>query len=272
MTQSKANIERRLARAQVAITNALADPGLQAALTTYGYTIARLEQGRALRDAAIVLYQQQKDGYGGLFAAADTLDEAQRQAGDTFMRHVKVARVALKQDRGALQKLGLLARRKRGLASWLAQAHQFYANAQSNPDILGKLAAFGITATMLADGQRKIDSVGLSDAARRQRKGAAQDTTRARDEALAELDAWMADFLKIARVALQDRPQLLHQLGLATPGRRGPARTPPSPPAAPTTAAPAGGVEIVAVPAPDSASPTSSAVRRNGHASANRRA
>src|SRR4051812_44754378 len=108
------------------------------------------ECGRALRDKARVLYQRQKGEYGNLLAAGDALDAAQRQAKDTYMRHVKVARVALKADRGALQALNLAAQRRRALSEWLAQAQQFYANALAERTILDRLATFGITQPQLA--------------------------------------------------------------------------------------------------------------------------
>ena len=47
-------------------------------------------------------------------------------------------------------------------------------------------------------------------------KGAAQQATRERDLAL---DAWRAQYVKIARVALRNKPQLLEKLGL--PARTG---------------------------------------------------
>lgn len=270
MPQRRISIEQRLNRARVAIANVLADSHLQAAVAAYGYTYARLDQGRALHDAALALDQQQKDIYGGLFSAVDTLDAARRQANDTFMRHVKVARVALKQDRGAQQRLGLLAQRKHTLAGWQSQAGQFYANARANPDILDRLGAFGISEEMLAEGQRLIDAVGQGHAARQHRKGAAQDTTRARDEALAALDAWMADFLKIAQVALQDRPQLLAQLGLAA-ASRAPRQSAPAPAAESVRKPPLPTATIAAAPSPAGASPDdggqlSTAARRNGRA------
>jgi hypothetical protein len=116
------------------------------------------------------------------------------------MRQVKVARVALKDNRGALQKLGLVGVRKRAHAGWLAQAQQFYANALAEPEILARLSAFGITEAQLASSQRQISLAATSHATRQQRKGAAQDATHQRDIAMAALDAWMGDFLKVARV------------------------------------------------------------------------
>ncbi|HEX9372025.1 MAG TPA: hypothetical protein VF897_13510, partial [Roseiflexaceae bacterium] len=226
MPRNRTSIEKQLTLAQVAINNALGDPSLYAALSAYGYNADRLQQGYALREKVRALHQRQKGEYGDLFRATDALEAAQRQAHDTYMRYVKVARVVLKNDRGAQQKLNLSAQRKRNLSGWLEQAQQFYTNALADSGILDSLAEFGITQALLEAGRRQMDVVGASDAQRRQCKGAAQDATRLRDEAVAALEAWMSDFMQIARVALQDRPQFLEKLGLAATAGRTAARAP----------------------------------------------
>ncbi len=220
MTISQASADRLLSFAQVAITNVLNDPDLHAALAAFGYDDNRLRQGNILRENLRTFYQQQKGAYGDLYTAGDELADAQQQAHETYMRYLKVARVALEGDRGAREKLALKGERKRTLAGWLEQAQQFYSNALSDPNILNKLAEYNITSAMLETGKRQVDLVGSHNAARKQRKGTARDATRMRIEAKVALDEWMSDFLKIARVALKDRPQLLEQLGIAPPATR----------------------------------------------------
>ena len=156
------------------------------------------------------------------------------------MRHVKVARVALKDDRGALQTLNLATQRRRVLAGWIAQAQQFYANAASDPAILGKLAEFGITRAMLEAGAHQVDAVDTCNVVQQQRKGTAQDATRARDEAIAAMDARISDFIKIARVALKRSAQFLEKLGVTAAKQR--ASRPTLPTTAPAATAPIGAI------------------------------
>ena len=266
MSFTKKSIEQQLALANIAIGNALTDPSLATALAGFGYTAERLRQGSALHEKALSLYQDQKGAYGDAQTASDAYAAALALAHATYMRHVKVARVALEGERGSLQKLGLAGARKEAQAAQLAQAQQFYTNALFDPAILGKLSAFGITKEMLAAGQRQLHTVAQSDAARRQRQGAARDAKRARDAALAALTGWMRDFMQVARVALRDRPQLLEMLGAHAPAARRAAH--PSPATAAGVAAPA--IEG-ATPLPDTRplladdlSSGSAAAKRNG--------
>jgi len=260
---SKRSIERTLALAQVALDNALADADLAAALLTFGYDTSRLNQGIALRDAAQTLVQQQRAAYGDLFAAQDVYKTAWQQARAPYIDLIKIARVAFEHDRGARQTLGLATRRRADLAGWHVQAQQFYDGALARADILHQLAIYGITPAMLEAGRQRVATVLACDAARRQRRGGALDATRRRDTALAALESWMRDFLKVAHIALKDRPQLLARLGVAAPApRRGRAAEPATLTAATSPAA--GDRGLASSDTPDGVQPA--ARRRNGRA------
>lgn len=219
--RSDDSIARRLLAAQVMLDKILADPALQSALVPYGYDLARILQGKALRDQVQALAQQQCACSGDQRSARDARDAARSQAHAFYMRQVALARVALRDDSGAAQKLGLTAARGRRPADWLMQAQQFYANALSDPAILAKLAACGLTGEQLAQGQAHMAAVATSLVAHEQRRETKQATTQARDAALLALDRWMRDFTTVARVALAEQPQALDQLVVvATPQAR----------------------------------------------------
>jgi hypothetical protein len=214
-----ASIEERLSQAQVAITNVMADPDLSATMARFGYAAEQLQQGSRLRDNLHTLYDQQRGAYGDLFTANDDFWSVHEQADDIYMRYVKVARVALEHDRGGLKKLDLMGERKHTLAGWLAQVRQFYSNALADPAILSKLATVSITQAMLEAGKLQVDALATQNADRKQFKGGARNGTKTRNDAVAALDEWMSDFMKIARVALKDRPQFLAKLGVAATAR-----------------------------------------------------
>ncbi len=78
-------------------------------------------------DTANQLQQQQKE-YGDQFEATGVLQEVWKKADETYIRFVKIARIALKDEHAAYQKLNLNGSRKKTLSGWLAQAKQFYLN------------------------------------------------------------------------------------------------------------------------------------------------
>lgn len=210
-------INERIAVAQVALDNAQSDVILKDALAVFGYDAERIDAGRALLDAAQSAQETMAAEYGDQYEATDALQAAFDTANTTYMRHVKVARIALQDERGAAQALALTGRRKRTIPGWLDQARQFYDNALGDEAILTALGHFGITAEALEAAQAEVDAVATANAAQEREKGEAQDATKARDEAMGALDGWMSDFRAIARVALEDRPQQLEKLGIQVP-------------------------------------------------------
>jgi hypothetical protein len=196
-----ASIPRRLLAAHLAIEGALAEPALVERLATYGYDRVRLLEGRALLDRALNLAQQQQARRGDQLAATDARRLAQSQAHVIYMRHVAVARVAFRDNRGTADKLGVAGVRKTTQAGWLMQARQFYTNALDDAAVANQLAAYGVTHAQLAAARQQVAAVAEGAVAQGYRMGVAQESTRARDEALAALDRWMRDFLAIARVA-----------------------------------------------------------------------
>jgi hypothetical protein len=214
MPRSPRRIEEEIELAEIAISNTLADRELYAVLAPCGYDTARLREGSALCEKARASQQQQKGEYGELRAANKALDTARQQVWASYIRHIEMARVAFKDDLAVRDKLGLPAARKDRQASWLEQARQFYSYALSDPAILGPLSRLGITEEVLEESQRQLATVLEQNATRWRRKGAARDATIARDQARAELAAWLRDFVKVARIVCKGQPQLLDKLGI----------------------------------------------------------
>ena len=196
------SIAGQLFAARMAIETVLNNADVQAALEPYGYDAARMREGRALFEQALSLHQQQQAGRGERYTATDARDAAQAHAHAVYIRHLAVARVALRGDRGAAQALGLASRRKKSHADWLAQAQQFYTNALASSAIWQRLAPFGAGLAQLMDAQALVAGVAASLVAQGAAREAAQALTEQRDAALAALRAWMRDFRAIARVAL----------------------------------------------------------------------
>jgi len=210
-------IPDRLSRAHTALTNVQTDPMLREALGAYGYNEAVLQEGQALLDRAQTAQQAMLAEYGRQYDATDAVRSAYEEANAVYMRHVKIARVALKNRRGAAAALQLLGDRKASIRGWLEQATTFYDNALANDDVQAALARFNITPEVLADAQADVQAVADANSAQEQEKGDAQDATQARDAAVDAFDDWMADFRVIARVALEERPQQLEKLSISMP-------------------------------------------------------
>ncbi len=212
-TRSKHSIGERLMAAQVAIDAVLADAELQNALTPFGYSPERMAAARAQFEEAEKLQQAQQREYGEQFGATAAFEAAYEAADSAYMRSLKLARVAFKNDVQAQQGLGLNGRRKKSISGWVDQALLFYASLLEKPEFLAGLAQFGYDAAKVQAEMDLVTAVRAANVTQENEKGDAQKATQRRDASLDELDDWLADFKVVAEVALADDAQQLEKLG-----------------------------------------------------------
>ncbi|MEL6606049.1 MAG: hypothetical protein AAFP20_22785, partial [Cyanobacteria bacterium J06614_10] len=200
------SIDTFLSDAQLAIDNSLNNPQILAAVKDFGYSTERLNQGKALYNALAAAQLEKSSESGEQISASEAVQAQWDIAKKSYMRLVKVARVALKKEGGAISQLALSGKRKESLSGWLSQANQFYQNALSSPAILKALKEFGITDKKLKAGLKEVEAVEVANLAQEKEKGEAQAATQKRDAALDAMQDWLSDYLAIAKVALEEEP------------------------------------------------------------------
>jgi hypothetical protein len=210
-SRPKRSVAQELNTARLAISNSLADGEIQGLVEAYGYTATKLNEGKALYESALAAVNTQKAKRGAQQDSSRGLSQAEKSARDVYQALAKVARSVFVKDKAKLTALGLSGSMPKSTAGFLAAAYALFDNAPSLP----ALANYGYTAARLQSERARIAAY---DAANRQQeaaKGSAQQATREQDLALRALSDWTAQYLKIARVALRDKPQLLEKIGVA---------------------------------------------------------
>ena len=96
---------------------------------------------------------------------------------------------------------------------WLETVKKFYAVASADSDIQSKLVRLKITTEELNGTIELITNLELARAEYLREKGESQDATKLKDKAFGEIDDWMSEFYAVAKIALEDSPQLLESLG-----------------------------------------------------------
>jgi hypothetical protein len=209
------SFDQQLAGAQLAIESALSNPTIMELLMPFSYTHERLSsEGQQLIAEAQQRMSEQSQATGDMFSAKDERDRVRAIAREQYGRDLALARVALRGDRGALQKLELHDPRKVTQAGWLLQARRFYSNAIGDPLLQQRLAEAALSLDKLEGGRGLIEQLSHCMARQAAARSAAKQATQRRGEAMQRLNAWLRDFRAIARVALRGRPELLRQLGM----------------------------------------------------------
>ncbi|MFV0390353.1 MAG: hypothetical protein ACK5KP_00445 [Paludibacteraceae bacterium] len=90
---------------------------------------------------------------------------------------------------------------------------KFYSIASTDADLQSKLARLKITTDDLTAAGTSITQLEAARADYLREKGESQDATKAKDAAFAKMDDWMSEFYAVARIGLEDNPQLLEALG-----------------------------------------------------------
>ena len=207
-------IEQLIVKAGTAINNSLQNQELQQMLAEYGYNAEKLTGGKVLLENASTLNIIQVKEEGEKTGATNLRDKTWEHAHKDYMRFVKIARIAFANEPGTWQSLGLSGDRKESISGWLAQATQFYTNLSGNQPWMVKMAGYGITEEKLTAGRALVKEVENATNRQKTEMGEAQEATRLRDEAADTLQAWYSNFIAIARIALEDKPQYLEMLGI----------------------------------------------------------
>ena len=135
-----------------------------------------------------------------------------------------MARAVFLKDKAQLNALGLTGSMPLDTAGFLAAAYTLFDNAPTLP----ALADYGYDSVKLQSERLKITAYDTANQGQEAAKGAAQQATREQDSALQALNTWTSQYLKIARVALRGKSQLLEKLGvLARTSKTAAQRAPP---------------------------------------------
>ena len=209
----RADVVALIDTARTALTNADADPELDAELAEFGYTTEKRDEGDALLDALVAASADMAREHGEAEEATDLAAQAYEKARKVYVRHVKLARIVFEDDAARAKALGLAGRRPDDRAALLDADETFYANALADADAVTALAGVNADTASLEAGRAALRAAEAARAAREKEAGEAEQSTVARDAAAAALETWFRRFRKVAVIATEDVPQLRERLG-----------------------------------------------------------
>lgn len=205
--------DQLLRKWSISLTNAL-EPGILQKMSEFGYSADRIGFGAEMHERVTALFAKQKQEYGEQLEASQVLAEAFANAETTYMRTIKIARIAFEGDTSATAALLLSGARSKAVSKWSRQADTFYRNLLASPSFIEKMAFYGYTAEKLQAEHALVDEVITADAKHKKERGESQEATAVRDAAFDELADWMSKFYQIARIACVGEHQWLEKLGI----------------------------------------------------------
>ncbi|GET31402.1 hypothetical protein PbJCM13498_02650 [Prolixibacter bellariivorans] len=213
MSRPKLSEAELLERNRVALENAEQQPEIASAMSELGYDATKIAEGKTLLAENQQAYNFNKteddetsEAYNSFTANYDAIDEIYR-------KHRKKAKVIYRKDPLMLAKLNIDGSIPRSYAKWLEAVQKFYTEAIADTAIQEKLASLKISLEELNATQAQIGELKTTRASYRREVGESQEATKKKDAAFAKIDDWMSEFYAVARIALEDQPQLLEALG-----------------------------------------------------------
>ena len=213
-SRPKTSEAKTLEQYRVTFENAALQPQIATTLAEYGYDAPTMAEGK-------VLYNLTRKAYDSNKAETDEATEAyanfaslKEQLEDLYGAHRKKAKVVFKNDAITANKLGVTSSVPEVYVNWIETVRKFYSVAIAEPEIQTKLSRLKITLSDLNETQALIPQVEALRVAYLKEKGESQDATTLKDNAFSKLDTWMSEFYAVAKIAMEDHPQLLEALGL----------------------------------------------------------
>lgn len=198
---------------RVALENAEAQPQISAIMAELGYDSPKIAEGKALLAQTRSAYDINRTEDDETSAAYTDFSAKRSQLESTFNTHRKKAKVIFRTDTLSADKLAISGQMPRTYIKWFEAARKFYSVALSDTDIQAKLSRLKITPVDLNAASTLISEIEASRAIYLKEKGESQEATKVKDAAIGKMDEWMSEFYAVAKIGLEDSPQLLEALG-----------------------------------------------------------
>lgn len=198
---------------RVSLENATKQPQIQAILTKLGYDTAVIEEGKALLSQTRKAYDFNRIEDDETSAAYAHFSKLKEELEDLFNIHRKIAKVIFRKDPVTADQLSISGPIPRTYMKWLESAKIFYGVAATDQDVLNKLGRLKLGAADIATGNTLINELEMARTEYLREKGESQDATKLKDAAFSKIRDWMSDFYEVAKIGLEDNPQLLESLG-----------------------------------------------------------
>lgn len=203
-----------LEQARVAQENTVNQPQIATTMADFGYDATVIAEGKAIYNVARAAYDSNKTEDDETKAAYRAFDLLREQLYDIHFAHRQKAKIVFRNDAITLSKLAVPGRLPQAYIPWLETVKKFYSTAIADVDIQTKLSRLKVTIEDLNAANTLIQQMEAARSDFYREEGESQDATDVKDAELDKLDEWMYEFYAVARIALEDKPQLLEAIGI----------------------------------------------------------
>ena len=198
---------------RVALENVQEQPAIASVMADLGYDSALITEGKQLLEQTRNIFDFNKTEDDETSVAYADFSNRKKDLETIYSLHRKKAKVVFRKDPVTLKQLALDGSLQKSYVKWIETVKKFYTVAATNTEIQGKLARLKVTPEDITATNTKVTELEKARAEYLREKGESQDATKAKDAAFAKIDDWMSEFYAVAKIGLEEKPQLLEALG-----------------------------------------------------------
>lgn len=200
--------------AKAYLENAGDDAYIKEQVLSIGYDENRLNEGRAVQQAAWESREKQLVAMNKARALHTLLEETFKTNYGSFVADSRLLRSTFIRDVPVKEKLGLFGKRKRHVASYIEAARTFYDTLLAEKEILDQLVQLNFNPETIQVKLASIDEVEKAYGGYKDAEKEAQAATEQCDKEFKKLQDWIRVFQDACRIVLKERPQLLEKVGI----------------------------------------------------------
>ena len=198
---------------RVALENVQVQPEIAAAMGEVGYTTEVIAVGKEIWNNTRLVYENNKQEDDESSSAYAAFNNKRNELDGLFKIHWKKAKVVFRNDPVTAEKLAIATALPRTYVKKTECIRRFYNMINDDMQIQTKLSRLKVTLEEITLGATLLTELDHLRAEYLREKGESQNATKAKDTAFNRLDHWMSEFYAVAKIALDDQPQLLESLG-----------------------------------------------------------
>jgi len=198
---------------RVALENVTGQPQIAQAMEELGYDEAQITIGKEIWNKAQEAYKHNKQENDETTEAYNNFYKEKTQLTKIYALHRKKAKVIFRKQPVVLQQLQLHIPTPQAYIKWLEVIKKFYDTLAANQELQTALIKLKLTVEEITETLQKINTLEYLRAEYLREKGESQEATKAKNKALLTIEDWMLDFYGVAKIALEETPQLLEALG-----------------------------------------------------------
>lgn len=191
---------------------AVHDRAISDAMADVGYNRVKLSEG----EECFLLFKSKFDNHDRLTADKLSVNKKRsehlKEMRKTYMRALKIARIAFQDNAKAKEDLWLEGEREKDVELWMEQVKKFCVNLEGNETYMTKIEQFGISADIINSLKKFLSELEVINNNKVEVESELIMLTKEKKEAMLKFQKWLSDYVKMARIRFDDNTDVLKRL------------------------------------------------------------